>query len=123
MYFEDAPQVTILAPVVDETLSGALSCNVSSNPTSTIALYRIVSNLEELVSGATVRDNTLQYLIQTASREDSGVYRCTAINHYGEDNIDRNLIVRCKYSHSYNNDVYFGQMFDIDIKHFSVHVY
>jgi len=112
-----------LAPVVDETLSGALRCNVSSKPTSTITLYRLDLTFEQMVSGEKVTDNTLQYLIQTVSRDDSGVYRCTAINHYGEDNIDRNLIVRCKYSHSYNNNVYFGQMFDIDIKHFSVHVY
>jgi len=111
MYFEEAPQVTISASVIEETQSGALSCNVSSNPTSTIALYHIVSNLEELVSGATVRDNKLQYLIQTASREDSGVYRCKATNPYGQNYDDRNLIVQCKYSHSYSNDVYFGHFF------------
>jgi len=96
--FEDSPQASILAPAVDETQLGLLSCNVSSNPESTITLYRLVNGAEQIVDGTVSGRNVLRYTIDNASREDAGTYRCKTNNQFGRDDQNTRLIVRCKFN-------------------------
>jgi len=93
----DSPRATIYTPVIDETQPGQLSCIVSSKPESTISLYRLVDNVERLISGTTTNNNTLNYVMITASRDDAGTYMCKANNGIGYDSNVTDVNVRCKY--------------------------
>jgi len=94
----DSPRATIYTPVIDETQPGQLSCIVSSKPKSTISLYRSVDNVERLISGTTTNNNTLNYVVITASRDDAGTYICKADNGIGNANSTTHVTVRCKYN-------------------------
>jgi len=64
---------------------------------STIALYRLVNNLEQLVSATTSGDNSLEYIKHASSRDDAGVYRCKANNKHGNGYNDILLSVKCRF--------------------------
>jgi len=94
LFYKDPPRVAVVAPAIEETQPGQLSCTVSSKPVSMISLHH---NGKQVVSGITTSNNTLQYVINTASRDDSGTYRCTATNEIQSSSSDTHLVVRCKY--------------------------
>jgi len=97
IFVTDSPQANVSASIIDETQPCILSCSVSSKPVSTIVLYRLVNNTEQLVAGTVTKNNTLQYVIDAVSRDDAGTYRCKANNELGSDNKDTHVVVRCKY--------------------------
>ena len=68
---------------------------------STITLYRLVNNLEQLVSGTTSGNNTLEYIKHASSRDDAGMYRCQANNNYGNGHKDIIFSVKCTYFYNY----------------------
>ena len=80
----------------DENVS--LTCEVESNPDSSIIWYKLDSHLKQIGYGK-------NFLIQNAQRQDSGIYQCQAENIYGLSTpTSKTIVVQCKliviYIHS-----------------------
>jgi len=92
----DAPVVVVSTDEIDENHVGSLNCTVSSKPESNITLYRATSTLEEITQELVRGNNFLSYRVNLASKNDIGVYRCTADNGLGVIvSTERTLVVPC----------------------------
>lgn len=71
---------------------------MSSNPESTLTWFRLGSPATEITDGIVRGVNSLEYRIVDVSRDDAGMYRCTADNGYGEAvHSITSLVVQCKF--------------------------
>jgi len=78
-----------------EKQPGWLNCTVSSKPESNITWYRLNPNTEKIVEDLTLGHNYLIIAFKAASKNDEGIYRCTANNDLGVVvNSETQLIVK-----------------------------
>ena len=101
------PTNNITTVVINENNSTEIICEVIGYPPPTVVWSRTNGTLSEIVS---VSDNvsvptgygnvtrvSVNLTITNASREDTGVYMCSANNSVGSDNKSINIIVQCEF--------------------------
>jgi len=80
-----------------ERQPGWLNCSVSSKPESIITWYRITPNMEKLSDNLVQGYNSLTITFHVVSKNDEGLYQCTANNGLGvEVNSETQLSVKGK---------------------------
>ena len=92
--------------IVREGSTTTITCETFGYPPPTIVWSRTNGTLSDRVSVSdsvsvlTVNGNvtrvSVNLIITNASREDTGVYRCSANNSIGSDNRNVNITVQCK---------------------------
>jgi len=81
---------------LNETYSGLLNCNVSSNPVSVIT-WKHNGSAVDITEGLVKGENSLSLHFTAVTREDAGRYRCSANNSIGDVvSKDANIVVLCK---------------------------
>ena len=107
-----AVQPDIITPlinetVIDEGMNISFTCESVGIPLPTIVWSRtngalsdrvsVSDNITSLVEDCNVMKVSVNLTIMNASREDTGVYICSASNSIGSDRSDVSVTVRCKF--------------------------
>ena len=66
-----------------EKQQGWLNCSVSSKPESRITWFRVTPNMEKISEGLYFGHNSLSIAFDAVSKNNEGLYRCTANNGLG----------------------------------------
>ena len=93
--------------LVREGNTTTITCETSGYPPPTVVWNRIDGNLSDRVSvsdsvsvptgNGNVTRVSVNLTIRNASREDTGVYTCSANNSIGSDNRSINVTILCKF--------------------------
>ena len=94
--------------IVRETNTATITCEALGYPPPTVVWSRTNGTLSDRVSVSdhvsvptgygNVTQMSINLTITDASREDTGVYMCSANNSIGSDNKSINITVQCKFT-------------------------
>ena len=111
IYLEKATVNPINNTIVREGNTTTITCEAFGYPPPTVVWSRINGALSDRVSvsdsvnvptgNGNVTRVSINLTIANASREDTGVYTCTANNSIGSNTSDARITVQCKFMHSY----------------------
>ena len=83
--------------VINEGDNINFTCEATGSPTPTVIWSRTNGDIVSMSNNATTRSGSVfaNLIITNASREDTGVYTCTANNSLGIDSINVRIICEC----------------------------
>ena len=87
-----------ITTVINEGDNINFTCEARGSPTPTVIWSRTNDDIVSMSNNATTRSGSVfaNLLITNVSREDTGVYTCTANNSLGIDSINVRIIILCE---------------------------